>query len=219
MDPFELAADLDAFAAETPELPDDDTAPEEVVLPGSLDDCRDLANKLLRKHHRLQRDADNIRAVARAEHERIAQWTDDRMHGVERETERVESLLDRLMRAYNTATHGKTLKLPNGELRLRAARERLVVDDEREFVEWAKANAEPYIEAVYRVHKRAINEAAKAPDAKLARELSAEPLPGLKRWRLYDTSTGETLPGVVVETDEQPTFSLSSARTGGVDGE
>lgn len=96
----------------------------------------DLANLMLRRLRRLEQKKDEITALAAAEATRIESWRLDRLAKIGREQDWHKAGLERFMRS----TGEKTLKLPEGELRLRPSAERIDVTDEKAFLEWVGDN-------------------------------------------------------------------------------
>lgn len=129
-------ADLDAEVGLDPT----DDVPTEIP-PGDLD----LANRILRRYRRLERDAEGIANLCAVEVRRITAWRDRRTAGIQREMERLEGLLGEFMRAVKARSYGKvkSLQLPNGTLKLQApsSRPRVEVVEPGAFRVWAHQNA------------------------------------------------------------------------------
>lgn len=89
--------------------------------PPPLED-EDQANRVLRRVAALERQLDGHKAVARAEVERIAAWLKDRAATIEGSLVWHRRTLEGWMRT----TGRSTVKLPNGELRLRPERPKVV---------------------------------------------------------------------------------------------
>lgn len=112
--------DLDQFLGDVPE--EDYETP-----PAQLD--ADRANRMLRKLRRLLQWKEGTAATANAEIARIAEWRDGRVKMIEGEIGRLEAALEGYTRAANRVNPKvKTQNLPNGALRLRSPRTRVVVD-------------------------------------------------------------------------------------------
>lgn len=116
-----LAADLAAFTAD--QVPEDWSTDD--VAPPALN--ADHANRLLRRIHVNEREADEITALAESEIARIRAWQSDRLSGVTRSTEWATRSLEGFFRQHAESTGVKSLSLPNGTLKLRAARPRVEV--------------------------------------------------------------------------------------------
>jgi phage host-nuclease inhibitor protein Gam len=168
----------------------------------------DGANRLLRARARREAELADIALLADAEHARIAEWVADRAAGPTREVEAIDRALEGWARATHDASGGrvKTWKLPNGTLKLTAARESLIVDDLDAFVAWADdgGGAHLYVEKVTRTPDAA---ALKAMPGRL--DLSPEEAegtdPAVTARHLVDHS-GEVIPGVHVEAATKPKF-------------
>lgn len=111
--------DLDQFLGDVPD--------EDFERPDALD--ADRANRMLRKVRRLERWKQNTEATAAAEIRRIEQWREGRARMIGGEIRRLEDALEGYMRALNRVDPKvKTQNLPNGALRLRSPRTRVVID-------------------------------------------------------------------------------------------
>lgn len=127
----DLRADLDAYVAG-----DDEDAPDE---PPPVPEDAAGANRLLRRVRHYERDLEQVKAVAVDELRRIQAWYDDRASGLRASIAYVERSLEQWMRSHHDATGAVTSKLPNGELRVRPGRARLVVLDQEKAVAAAQA--------------------------------------------------------------------------------
>lgn len=121
----DLLEDLDAYVGQL------DTEPEAPTM----DD--DLANRLLRRLRRQEIQRSEVQAVARAERDRIDAWERDRIETIDADVAGLERLLEGYMRAVLERRKLKTLNLPNGTLRLRAASAKVTISDEDAFLAWA----------------------------------------------------------------------------------
>ncbi len=143
----------------------------------------------LRKIREAEAELDRIDQLARDEHQRIADWATEAMHGPCRTIAFFTGHLVRYRRDLE-ADNPKlpaTYKLPDGNLTRRASPVRVIVDDEQAFLEWAGHHAPQLV-------KRTA-------------------LPGeLRQWRHtvgaepgesdISDDTGERVPGVHVRRDE-----------------
>lgn len=107
--------DLDAWLDDVPiEIPDGDEAPP---IPADADE----ANRWLRRLARLDADAAEVEAIARAEIDRVTAWKADRLSGIDRARSWAESVLDGWTRAQHAAGGAQSVSLPNGTVALRRA--------------------------------------------------------------------------------------------------
>lgn len=128
---MDLAEQLDEFLEL--DVPDDG-----VVFTVSDDD---EANRLLRAVRRLERERDRIDTLFTAELDRLSKWRAGASTTIEGKLSRLTSTLDAYMRARHRDNEKvKTIKVPNGELRIRPRQPRLVVDDVDTFSAWLEAN-------------------------------------------------------------------------------
>ena len=138
----DLRRDLDAHLSvevptgPPPEPQEDGTEPEPPVAPAPDEE---FANRLLWKALRLAEEARDIELLAEAEVERIRGWESDRLSGINREQGRIEDSLGQFMRSWHRAhPRSKTLKLPNGTLKLTAPRGAVTITDPSLLIEWAR---------------------------------------------------------------------------------
>lgn len=125
-----LARELDDYVVADYDLPEDD---EPIEAPPDAD----VANAMMRRRRRLLAEGSEVEQVAAAEIARITAWRDDRAAGIERQIARLDAALEQWTRAVNRLDpKRKTIKLPNGEAKLRASRERVVVADPTRFGLW-----------------------------------------------------------------------------------
>lgn len=213
--------DLDQFLGEVPD--------EDFERPDALDP--DKANRMLRKLRRLQRWAQNTEATANAEIQRIAEWRDGRTQMIGAEIRQLEGALEGYMRALNSVDGKvKTQNLPNGTLRLRAPRTRVVVDEPAVTINWIlhrianragddsdldfahidavldALNAEPLLRVKVDV---AGNEIARATDKGPSRgQIYAGGISTDPPSNVYEavTAEGEAIPGVALHAFAQDTF-------------
>jgi hypothetical protein len=126
----DLAADLAAF----------DEAEIDVHEPPPTLAGQEQANRLLRRMALLDAETEAVDRLAQAEIDRINEWRTARYRTIGGQTAWLSSSLEQFMRAHHAAGGGVTLKLPNGELKLRPRTSQVVVDDGDAFVAWAAAN-------------------------------------------------------------------------------
>lgn len=207
----ELLEDLDAYVGAAEEAP-----------PTAMDD--DLANRLLRRLRRQQRRRAEVLDVANAERLRIAAWAEGQLEIIDSELAQLERTLDGYMRAVQERRGLKTLKLPNGELKLRAPRLSVTVTDEPALVDWAiervaadlaQSDDIPAARIGVRVVIAAL---ADEPTLKVVVEparggigKATEPGPVLSSHEDVEllaavTADGETVPGVQIERSTRDTF-------------
>jgi len=121
--PREVEDDLDSFLAEP-------ISEEQLAeVPPPVDDPV-RANRYLRRIRRLEENAAQVDSLASDEIARIREWADQRKASIEREQNWLARSLEAFARNNATATGSKTVKLPNGDLSLRAPRVRVEIDDE-----------------------------------------------------------------------------------------
>lgn len=120
----DLMEDLDAFVVGDPEDEPDEPPPVPEDAEG--------ANRLLRRIRGYERLLERHRAIAFAELGRIQEWYEDRASGIQGSIRFAERSLEQWMRDHHAATGGKvkTVKVPNGELRVRPGSSRIGVLDE-----------------------------------------------------------------------------------------
>jgi phage host-nuclease inhibitor protein Gam len=131
----DLRADLDEYVAGV-EWPDEDDE-----LPPPQD--ADQADRYLRTLRALQREAAEIHELYQGEIARITAWRADRMSGIESRAAHLTRLLEGYARATIPGRKAKTLSLPNGALKLKAAPAagRVEIEDVELFRKWALENA------------------------------------------------------------------------------
>lgn len=167
------------------------------------------ANQRLRTLRRLQRQREDIAAVAAAELARITSWAEDRVAGIRKREEWYEQQLESWMRATERETGAKTVNLPNGDLRLRAGRERVDAGPTAVFELATMSNDEgmSFLRVEHRLEKAAV----------LAR---CEPGPVLDSWEAPDgfvahaavwKDAGQVLPDLAILVPTEPSFSVKVA--------
>lgn len=230
MDEAQMAAELADELSPEPELF------EEPIDPGD----QDAANQWLYRLRRLAIERSKAQAVARAERDRVDAWERDRVGSYDRRMEEATRMLEQWTRAHHERTGSVTVKLPNGELRLRPGRPRLEVTDDTAVTDYA-------LERVYAAIDKDLREGTdNLPTSgstlfRLAwRHLTAEPLlkvtaepakavikkesePGPVASEHEDLDLrraligGEVVPGVLFQTDKRKAFGMTLA-TGEPDG-
>lgn len=222
---MDLIEDLDAFVSELEH--GDAERP-------TMDD--DLANRMLRRLRRQQITAAEIKLVARAERERIEEWERARLESVAADQAGIERMLDGYMRVVEQRRKLRTLKLPNGELRLRPASTRVTIEDEDAFLEWAlgraraaaleggdvspahfdaalaKLRAEPLLRTKIEPAKDAIKKATELGPQRSVHE-DVELLAAVVK----ADDAGEVVPGVLIERSTGDAFSYSCSAAAVVD--
>lgn len=215
--------DLDQFLGEVPD--------EDFERPEALD--ADKANRMLRKLRRLRQWKANTEATANKEIERIAEWRDGRTRIIGGEIRNLEDALEGYMRALNRVDGKvKTQNLPNGALRLRAPRTRVVVDAPELAINFmlhrlADANGEALsftaVDAVLDAIDKypllrcklevAGAEVAKAADKGMSLGLQHNPMGGVPASNVHSAvlNGGEVLPGVALHSFVDDTFTYTVA--------
>lgn len=195
----DLRADLDDFVSAT-------TATE--TEPGAIN--TDVANRMLRRLHRLARKRAEIDAVANAEVDRIEAWRRDRLAVVDNETHYIERTLEGFMRMVHSRFGRKSEKLPNGTLKLTAARDSIVVVDDEAAAEWLEEHGhhdDEVLSYVPKIGKKALALAYVVGPVDDHDEVDHVEV------RTLMTPDGETLPGVRVRRPTRPTFKAVPATT------
>lgn len=144
----------------------------------------DRANRTLRAYARTTRERSELAAQFDDEIARLTARRDDLCAGLDRRAEWLRAQLE----AYHTAVlaedpTAKTIHLPAGDLKARATKGRVVIDDREALVEWCRDNWPAAVEQVDRLRSVTDlrSEAHEADDGRLI------------------APTGEALPGVRVE--------------------
>lgn len=212
---MDLLEDLDAFVGQL------DVEPEAPTM----DD--DLANRMLRRMRRQEITSAEVKLVARAERERIDEWERARLEAINADVAGIERMLNGYMRAVGERRKLRTLKLPNGELRLRAPSIKVTIEDEDAFVRWALARAsaaagidpetfgyvmgalerEPMLRAKVEPAKDAIKRGTKVGPQRSAHD-DVELLAAV----VDADDAGEVVPGVLIERATQDAFGYSTAK-------
>lgn len=103
-------------------------------------DSQGQADRFLRRIRMLRAQQDDVAMVAEIERDRIRRWEEDRTRTLQGNVDWLMTSVEQFMRAHHAAAGVVTLKLPNGELKLRPFRYSVVVDDAPAFVKWATEN-------------------------------------------------------------------------------
>jgi hypothetical protein len=106
--------------------PDEDGQPSITAPPDE-----ELADKLLYKTRRLHEEQATFERIAANRKAEIDAWLEDRTRGTRNEVARIRQSLDLFMWRWHRANprKGKTLKLPNGHLKLVKRRPKMVYED------------------------------------------------------------------------------------------
>ncbi len=199
-----IVADLDDYAVGD----DSDPITYDPDSPPPVADA-DAANRLLRMLRRSEREEAEIRAVAASELSRITRWCEDRCRGFASQRAWLEKGLESWMRANFERTGTKTVKLPNGEVKLRAARSSVAAGPTAvfELVTMPDDAGMVFVEVEHKLRKADV----------LAR---CEAGPVLDSWEAPEgttahaavwTETGEALPDLAIIVPDAPTFSAKTS--------
>lgn len=142
-----LQDDLDAFVG------DDDYPPDE---PPPVPEDVDGVSRLLRRVRGFERSAEEIRALAQAEIDRITAWREDRVAGLDRQISFFGRSLETYMRGHHEATGRKvkTLNLPNGVLKVREARTTLDVENDEKVAAIVEDQRPAWVKTEKSIRKR-----------------------------------------------------------------
>lgn len=199
----DLYDDLARFGDETPFQQD---------APPPTCDGLEQANRLLARLAQNRRRQAEVEAVYDAERQRLDDWREDRVGGMEEEADWLRRGVEQFMRAHHAAGGGVTVKLPNGELRLRPSQLRLVTDDAAAFAKWAEEAG-----AADRL-VRLPDPPAPKPDATAIKKELSDTLSVVERGRTDDGLVvfgvvdldGVVVPGVTfVRAPEERTFGVA----------
>lgn len=189
----DLYDDLDAFLCEPAEGTTSDVLDSPLMLDG-----QQSADRALRRLARVEREERNVRQVADAERDRIADWEADRLSGLRSRREWLERGLEGFMRALQAQTGSKSLSLPWGRLSLRKGATKVLAD--------ANRLPERYL-------KRPDPEPRKADIAKAAKPAPTpmDPQPegvevGYRAHLAVNVETGEVLVGAVILVPVEDSF-------------
>lgn len=209
----DLLEDLDAYVGQL------DTEPEAPTM----DD--DLANRLLRRIRRQEITRGEVAAVAKAERDRIDAWERNRLEKIAGDVEGMERVLDGYMRAVKERRKLKTLKLPNGELRIRPARTSTEIIDADAARAWLLERATTAAE----LDPATVAQVLAALTGEKMLRVSIEPAKGeigkateagpvksehedLVHLVAVLAGEGEAVPGVLIERPTREAFSYSTAK-------
>jgi hypothetical protein len=195
----DFAADLAEWIAATVDLYPDDGGDAE---PATILDLNE-ADRALRRLRKLADDEAEILEVASALIDDTVAWRDDRLYGIERARAWVERSLEQWMRARHAETGRKTVKLPAGELRLRAPRWSVHSDDADASPELLKQLVEIDLSLV-----RIETSVARGAVTKVAEPGPRADVPVESGWQahLAVTVDGQVLPGVYLVRAVEDTF-------------
>lgn len=175
----DLRDELDAFVLGDS---DDDYESQPDETPPVPEDA-DGANRLLRRIRGFERLIDEAREVAFAELERIQKWYDDRTAGMRSQIAYNERSLEQWMRSEHAASGRKTVKLPNGEARVREAKARIAVHDEQAtIVQFIESDQDAWVRFKREVDKVAMMKTV-VPGARLDYNPNGEVAPEGYEWR------------------------------------
>lgn len=182
--------------------PDYDDAPPELALAD-----RDGANRHLGHIARLCRQEEIDAEVAAATLARLKAWVDERAAAIGTRIAYHEAILDRYHRAVLAIDPRlKTIKLPNGELRLRTQQPQWGFDAD-EFIPWAQEHLPGAVRTP---------EPEPMVDVKAAKDLLSivripSAVEGVEHVVVVVTETGEPVVGVEVDPRADPKFSYGLA--------
>jgi hypothetical protein len=150
MNRADIEREMDAYMedeAGLPPVPDGDLAEAELVPPVDTS----AAQAVMRRLKRLATEAATITDAVDTEVARLTRFRDDRLAGIARAALWDERNLEAFMRNQAAAKGGKrTLKVADGELRLRAQRTVVVVTDPVAFMHWVAGEPPLVIDGVER---------------------------------------------------------------------
>ena len=215
MDRADVERDLDEFV-EGDVWPE----PQEDGEPTPLPDPTAVSG-VLRRLKRLAADAALIQQVAADDVARINAFTEDRLSGIESQRRWGERSLENFMRIFGPSAKKRSLKLSDGTLKLTKPSERVVVTDEKAFLEWAGVkHAEPEVEGGD-VPPPDVSNITQPDFVRVKPEINKSALKSLDRGpnsidREAGTVTaplllpgGEMIPGVVIEHDIDDKFGIT----------
>lgn len=171
----------------------------------------DEANRWLWRIGRLDDEADEVRAIAAAERERVDAWERERLHVIGGQRDWLANSCRMFMAAVRRLSNDRTksIPLPNGTLTSSGSQPDWRYEDEKAFLSWARDNAPDLV--------RTPEPPPDAPDKAAAKKALQLP-PGAKPGDVVevyypDPETGELVPvpGVKVEIRE-PTYDVKPLR-------
>ncbi len=173
----------------------DDAAPEELDKPRFSIETTEQAIWALRKIANIERSRNEARQAAQLEVNRIQDW----LYGEEKRSDQARAYLDELLEDYHRRQLAenpklKTIKLPHGELQLRAQQPECLKEDSAVKV-WAKENRP---------------ELLVPQDPKLDWSTLKKTLQATETGLAVDTETGMVVPSVTI-TERPPKFQIKLA--------
>lgn len=139
-DRLDIEREMDAYMEDDlPPLPDDlDSA---VLVPPANEAAAQATMRRVKRH---AREAATIADVAKVEIDRLTAWRDERVNSLQRAMDWDNRSLEAYMRGQAVLPGGRrTVKLADGELRLRPDKARVVVNDLPALLAWAFALPDP----------------------------------------------------------------------------
>lgn len=135
----------------------------------------------LRKLAKIQRQAAEIKATADAEVFKVKAWEQDELQKLQHDVDYFNGLLEAYhRRLVESDPDRRTIKLPGGELQIRAQQPEWRLD-EATFLSWAKANRPDLVRVKEEPDKATLKKVAK-----IVEDLAVDP------------ATGEAIPGVQI---------------------
>jgi hypothetical protein len=203
----DLAADLAAW--------EEGDLDEELARLADASVDAELADRILGRIARLEAQVEGVANMAALRIAQVRAWQDEREGVLRRQIKHLAGLLDGWTRANEARTGAVTVKLPNGELKLRPGSPSFVCPDPEALWKWCVdegRHSDGWVgyEVVYR-----------ADGARLRHQLNAgAPLgppdeKGLVDHEAIDPATGERVPHVVIRLPERKKFSYRTARHSG----
>lgn len=203
----DYADDLDAYMAGLDEAPPADEPPP---VPRDADE----ANRLLRRLDRFKTETARIHAAADAEFARIQGWRDDRLSGLDRQIGFHEKSLESWMRAqFRERPQTKTYRLPSGEVKVRAGRQRIVISDHPDTVATVKAEHPDWVQTVDQIAKTEVDIRPGLPmsvDDALTHGFDAAPEGHVLCWAVAPDGVASTSVAVLVADPEHPQFNYTT---------
>lgn len=175
---MEALARLDKYLAQSVEVPAENFAEEK--KPFRIEN-REQAIWALRKITAVEKAREEARAAARAEIDRINAWLKEEEKQADRAREHLDYLLEDYHRRVLAETGQKTIKLPHGELQIRA-RQPEYQRDEKHLKDWARENRPEFL----------VPQEPKLNWTALKKNLT------VAGGQAVDKETGEVVPGITV---------------------
>lgn len=176
---MDASARLEEYLAQPMETPNEN--------PQFRIDNKEMAIWALRKLAKIERSRNEARAAAKAEIERMQAWLADEEKKADQERGFFEfHLEDYHRRLFAENPKEKTIKLPHGELQLRAQQPEFQ-KDEAVLLTWAKENRKEFVVT------------PPPPEPKLDwAELKKSLIVEVEKGQAFDPETGELIPGLTV---------------------